>query len=101
MSRESIYRYIFFFQFVTDTGGKFAAGVIDTSGKFDTGIKNTSGIVANLPKVSLIPIVHLDLQISLRIFEKIRNDPKAIIRGLGEDDSRKKPEAKNLVTLSL
>jgi hypothetical protein len=52
--------------------------------------------MANLP-----PVVHLDLQISPRIFEKIRNDPNAIIRGLGEDDSRKKPEAKNLVTLSL
>jgi hypothetical protein len=34
-------------------------------------------------------------------FEKIRNDPNGIIRGLGETDSRKKPEAKNLVTLSL
>jgi hypothetical protein len=45
--------------------------------------------------------VHLDLQISPRIFGKIRNDPIAIIRSLGEEDSRKKPEAKNLVTLSL
>jgi hypothetical protein len=27
--------------------------------------------VANLPPVSLIPVVHLDLRISLRIFEKI------------------------------
>ncbi len=45
--------------------------------------------------------MHLDLQISLRIFEKLRNDPNAIIRGLGEDDSRKKPEELNLVTLSL
>ncbi len=36
-----------------------------------------------------------------RIFWKIRNGPFGIIRGLGETDSRKKPEAKNLVTLSL
>jgi hypothetical protein len=46
-------------------------------------------------------VVHLDLRISPRIFEKIRNDPNVIIRGLGEGDSCKKPEAKNLVTLSL
>jgi hypothetical protein len=56
---------------------------------------------ANLPTVSLTPVVHLDLRISPRIFEKIRNDPNVIIRDLGEGDSRKKPEAKNLVTLSL
>jgi hypothetical protein len=55
-------------------------------------------LVANLP-VLLIPVVHLNLQISPQIFEK--NLKNAIIRDLGEDDSRKKPEAKNLVTLSL
>ncbi len=55
--------------------------------------------VANLPPVSLIPaatltpVVHLDL--------RIRNDPNVIIRGLGEGDSWKIPEAKNLLTLSL
>jgi hypothetical protein len=36
---------------------KFAAAVVDT--------------VANLPPVSLTPVVHLDLGISPRIFEKI------------------------------
>jgi hypothetical protein len=41
----------------------------------------------NLPPVSLTPVVHLDLRISPLIFEKIRNDPNVIIRGLGEDDS--------------
>ncbi len=40
--------------------------------------------VANLSPVSSIPVVHLDLRISPRIFEKIRNDPKFIFRGLGE-----------------
>ncbi len=45
--------------------------------------------MANLPLVSLIPVVHLDLQISPRIFEKIRNDPNVIFRGLEEDGSRK------------
>jgi hypothetical protein len=49
----------------------------------------------------LTPVANLELRISPRIFEKIRNSPKVIIRGLGETDSRKKPEAKNLVTLSL
>jgi hypothetical protein len=55
----------------------------------------------HLPPVSLRPVANLELRISPRIFEKIRNDPNGIIRGLGETDSRKKPEAKNLVTLSL
>jgi hypothetical protein len=40
-----------------------------------------------LPPVSLTPVVHLDLRISPRIFEKNRNDPNVIIRGLGEGDS--------------
>jgi hypothetical protein len=57
--------------------------------------------VANLPPVSLIPVVHLELRLSPRIFEKIRDGPNAILCGWGEADSSKKPEAKNLVTLSL
>ncbi len=36
-----------------------------------------------LPPVSFIPVVHIDLQISPRIFEKIRNDPDFIFSGLG------------------
>ncbi len=47
----------------------YATGVVDTGGEFAAGVV------------------------------EIRNDPNAIIRGLGEDDSRKKLEAKNLVTL--
>jgi hypothetical protein len=39
-----------------------AAGVVDTGG--------------SLPPVSLTPVVHLDLRISPRIFEKIRNGHK-------------------------
>jgi hypothetical protein len=46
-------------------------------------------------------VANLKLRISPRIFEKIRNDPNGILRGLGETDSLKKPEVKNLVTLSL
>ncbi len=72
---------------------KYAAGVVDTGGKFAAGVVDTGG---NLP-----PVVHLDLLLSPRIFEKIRNDPNVIVRGFGESDSWKKPEAKNLVTLSL
>jgi hypothetical protein len=80
---------------VVDIGGKFAAGVVVTGGKFAAGVVDTGGNlppvllkpVANLPPVSLTPMVHLDLRISPRIFEKIRNDPKVIIRGLGGGDS--------------
>ncbi len=74
---------------------KFAAGVVDTGGKFAAGVVDTGGNlpplsltpVVNLPLVSLTPVVHLDLRIPPRIFEKIRNDPNVIIRGLGEGDS--------------
>ncbi len=50
--------------------------------------------VAKLPPVTLIPVVHLDLRISPRIFEKIRNDPTVIFRSLWEDDSWKKTWSK-------
>jgi hypothetical protein len=46
-------------------------------------------------------VANLELRISPRIFENILNGPNGIIRGLGETDSRKKLEAKILVTLSL
>jgi hypothetical protein len=79
---------------------KFAAGVVDTGGNLPP-VSLTP--VANFAPVLLTTVVHLDLRlrISPRIFKKIRFDPKVIIRGLGEGDSWKKPEAKNLVTLSL
>ncbi len=41
------------------------------------------------------------MQISPRIFEKIRIDSHAIFRGLGEDYLFKRSDAKNLPTLSL
>jgi hypothetical protein len=47
---------------------KFAAGAVDTGGKFATGVIDTG---ANLPPVSFTLVVHLDLRISPRIFEKI------------------------------
>ncbi len=72
-------------------------------------LKCTIG-VANLPPVSttlavlvvnfsahvVVPVVHLDLQIFPRIFEKILNDPNAIIRGLWEDDSREKKQKQKI-----
>jgi hypothetical protein len=36
-----------------------------------------------LPLVSTTPVVHLKLQMSPRIFEKIRNGPNGILWGLG------------------
>jgi hypothetical protein len=71
---------------------KFAAGVVDTGGNNTRGTggkicRQSLTPVANLPPVSLTPVVHLELRISPRIFEKIRNDPNVIIRGLGEGDS--------------
>ncbi len=42
----------------------------------------------------MAPVVQLDLLISPRIFEKNSIDPNAIIRGLGEDDSRKNQKQK-------
>ncbi len=41
------------------TVAKFAAGVVDTGGKFVTSVVDTGAVV------------HLDLLISLRVFEKI------------------------------
>jgi hypothetical protein len=110
------------FASVVDTGGKFATGVNDFGGKFKVNLKAKICIYVNsstlrcpnkiikifllegffhLPLVSLTPVANLELRICPRIFQKIRNGPNGIIRGLGETGLRKKPEAKNLVTLSL
>ncbi len=55
----------------------------------------------HLPPVSLTLVANLELRISPRIFEKIRNGLNGILWGWGKTDSWKEPEAKNLVTLSL
>ncbi len=55
----------------------------------------------HLPPVSLTPVANIELRISPRIFEKIRNGLNGILWGWGETDPWKEPEAKNLVTLSL
>ncbi len=66
---------------VVNTGAKFITGVIDNGGKFATG--------CNLPSVSMTPVVHLDLRISLRVFEKIQISSNGILGGLRENDSQK------------
>jgi hypothetical protein len=94
---------------VVDTGGKFAAGIVDWWQYLPLAslipVANLPPVslipAAKLPPVSLIPVVNLELQISPRIFEKIRNGPNGIIRVLGKLILKKKPERKNLVTLSL
>jgi hypothetical protein len=40
----------------------------------------------HLPSLSTQPVVHLELRISLRSFEKICNGPTGILRGLEETD---------------
>jgi hypothetical protein len=55
----------------------------------------------HLPSVSMTPMVHFELRIPPRIFEKIGNGPKGIIRGFGETDPCRKPEVENLVASSL
>jgi hypothetical protein len=70
---------------------KFAAGVVDTGGQFAASVVDTSGI---LPPVSLIPVVHLDLRIALRIFGINRNGPNGILWGWGETDSYKNQKQK-------
>jgi hypothetical protein len=55
----------------------------------------------HLPLVSMTPVVHLELRISPRIWEKFETAPVILSRAWGKRIHEKKPEAKNLVTLSL
>jgi hypothetical protein len=48
----------------------------------------------HLPPVSTTPLVHFELRISPRIFEKIWNSPNGTLRGLGETDSWKNQKSK-------
>jgi hypothetical protein len=52
--------------------------------KFATVVNDTG---ANLPPVSFIPVVHLDLLISPQIFKKIQNGSNGILWGWVESDS--------------
>ncbi len=51
--------------------------------------------------VSLKPLTNIHSQISPRIFEKIWNGPKGILRGSGDTDLWKKSDVENLVSDSL
>ncbi len=83
---------------VADTGGKFATGVVDTDGNFAAGVVDTGGkFAAGVVDTGGAPWL---ANISAN-FRKIRNGLNGILWGWGETDSWKKPEAKNLVTLSL
>jgi len=61
-------------------------GINDTGGKFATGLNKT--------------VVHFELRISPRIFEKNRNGPNGILKAWGKL-IYEKIEVENLVTLSL
>jgi len=60
-----------------------------------------SMLVANLSLVSLIPVLNLFLPLSPQICWKLWNGPNGSLWGLGETDSWKKAEAKNLNTVPL
>ncbi len=74
-----------------------------TTGVIDTGVSVSSWhwqLICHrfhLPPVSWIPVLHLALRISPRIFEKIKTDPNV----RGKMIHEKKPKTKILVTLSL
>jgi hypothetical protein len=57
----------------------------------------------HLPLVMLTPVANLELRISPRIFEKIRNDPNGIIRGWGKliHEKNQKQKSRDTVLLSL
>jgi hypothetical protein len=58
--------------------------------------------VFHLSPVSTTPVVHLELRISPRIFEKFESAiPYGDIEGLGGNRFMKKPDVENLVSLSL
>jgi hypothetical protein len=46
-------------------------------------VVDTGGNIAD----GVVTVVHLDLRIFLRIFEKIRNSPNGMLWGWGETDS--------------
>jgi hypothetical protein len=83
---------------VVDTGGKFAASVVDTGGNFaagevDTGAKFATAVIdtGGAPWLANISAN----------FQKDLKQSQWNSLGWRETDSWKKPEAKNLVTLSL
>jgi hypothetical protein len=82
----------FFATGVVDTRSKFTVGVVDSGGKFIAGINDTSGTCGKFTAGD----IDTSGAPSPQIFKKILNEPNVIFRGLGEDDSGKKPEQKIL-----
>ncbi len=81
-----------------DTGGKFATGVVDTGGNFAAGVVDTGGnFAAGVVDAGGAPWLK---NISAN-FRKNSKRSKGNTLGLGGNWFMKKPEAKNLVTLSL
>jgi hypothetical protein len=76
---------------------KFAAGVVDTGSNF------TARVVVRwfFPPVSLIPVVHLELRISPRTFDKFETVLMEYSGAGGKLIHEKNQRQKNLVTLSL
>jgi hypothetical protein len=85
---------------VVDTGGKFATSVVDTCDKFAAGVIDTcdkfAGSVIDTGSAPWLA------NITVIFWKDLKLPWYFIFTGLrDEDDSWKKPEAKNLVTLSL
>ncbi len=68
--------------------------------KFTLRCKQSDIVLINAASADKFATGVFYLRISPRIFEKIRNDPTVLIRGLAEDDSWKKTLNKNIVILS-
>ncbi len=83
---------------VFDAGGKFSASVIDTGGNFAAGVVDTGGKFATIGGDTGGAPWLVNISVN---FEKIWKGLYWILWGWGETDSWKKPEAKNLATLSL
>ncbi len=97
---------------VVDTSGKFAAGIVDTGGKFATGINNTSkngGKICRWCRWHRWKICHRCrwywwCTLTYEYLREFSKKFEMVLMGYsaaGGTDSWKKPEAKNLVTLSL
>ncbi len=84
---------------VIDTGGKFAASIVDTGGKFASDINNISGACGEFATGAVDTSGAPWLLNISRIFKQIWNDQNVIFRFFGKM-IHKKPEAKNLLTLS-
>jgi hypothetical protein len=87
--------------FVANYQQDFSAGLYKKipnmlTSSFSKKILSFKGTVPRDFQSDIVPVIDLYLRISLRIFEKIRNNPTVIFRGLGEEDLRKNLKQKIL-----